>query len=93
MNEQEHPEIDSVLSDIELDHTIAQMNDTTITLRFHVSEPWTIEIADFTILPGGELMLYRAVKCPSGKSHPHLLISHVFASGEWMCFERVNDNP
>ncbi len=87
----EPEDIDNVLSGIEMDHTVDQLNGNTIALR---TPDGVLEItmSDFSVLPGGELMIYRAYVCPTGEKHPHQQIASVYARGEWISFERVEDD-
>lgn len=90
-NENSNPEVDALLSGIEVDAAVARMNVNDLIVQFPdpatgVPQFMPIQIHDFTILPDGSLMLYRAY-ARDGKVA--VSVCNVFASGQWTSFERV----
>lgn len=81
--------IDAVLSGIETEHTISEMNDTVYSVTTPDGTRSEYQASDLSVLQGGELLLYRAYPCPHGGSHAHQHICVMYARGHWATFERV----
>lgn len=96
--EDPNQEVDSLLSSIEMEHTVSSLNDNDFIVKLparpgeKVPQFMPLQVSDFTILPGGDLMFYKAYPCPHGETHPHQSICNVFARGEWISFERIESS-
>ena len=91
MTDEPNPGVDELLQQIELDSSVARLNENHLIVRLppvgdrKVPDFLPVQISDFTILPNGELMLYRA-SARDGKVVQHVV--YVFSRDAWISFER-----